>query len=154
METFDDLSIEPTGYDCEGCALYESDLIDLRWLALLDDVDAAGRDPLDFEAGLHALLFTDDVDLIRRGVEMIGLEAERHILRRGHPGLLDEESGRAWWRRMVEADLRGRPEYEDLRERAGWPADPADLDDDQLGIAKVVVLHPALLEDLIRRDED
>lgn len=144
----DDLSLEPSAYDAHGGAIYPDDLLDLRWEALQHDVDS---DRFDLESGVHSLLFSDDVDLIRRGVEVITLLAERHIMRLAHPGLLDEESGQAWWRRQVVADLRAkRDEYDRVRERLGWPADLDDLDDDQLGTATLIVRHPELIDEIAR----
>ena len=137
-------SIEPRSYDGEGCACYDDDLLDLRWHALTDDAGPNRR--LAVDEGVAALLYTDDVDLIRRGVEIIGQLAERHIRRLAHPGLLDEESGRAWHRQMRVDDLRSHPRYAELAERVGWPADPGDLNDRQMDIAILRVLMPHLLK--------
>lgn len=144
MTTTDELNIEPRGYDAEGGACYDDDLLDLRWGTLLEDVQQG----LDLEVGVHALIYTDNVDLIRKGVEVIGLLAERHIRRQGHPGLLDEESGRAWHREMRVTDLRAhRERYAELAARAGWPDEPADLDDEQMDQAVIHVLMPHLLDE-------
>jgi len=130
MTTTDELNIEPRGYDAEGGACYDDDLLDLRWGTLLEDVQQG----LDLEVGVHALMYTDNVDLIRKGVEIIGLLAERHIRRQGHPGLLDEESGRAWHREMRVTDrpagapgaVRGAGCEGRMARRAGRPRRRAD----------------------------
>lgn len=146
----DDLSIEPRDYDAHGNAYYGDDLLDLRWEHLIEHEIREAREDLrlPFEAAINDLLYTDDVDLIRRGVEIIGLLAERHIRRLAHPALLDEESGIARYREMRVAELRAhRERYAELAGRAGWPEDPADLDDKQLDHAILHVLLPHLLGD-------
>lgn len=140
------MSIEPTGYDAHGEAQYAPDLLDLRWTEVIDALRAAGRNGLEFEVGLYELLYAEDVDLIRKGVQVIAEIAEREVQRRGYPYLLDTESGIAWNRRMRVADLRANAErYAEVAARAGWPADPAELDEKQLDGAVLVVLMPYLL---------
>lgn len=140
------MSIEPTGYDSHGLAQYASDLLDLRWDEVIHAVRAHGDDGMTLEVGVMALVYSDDIDLIRKGVQVITELAEREIQRRGYPYLLDEQSGIEWNRKMRVADLRANAErYAEVAARAGWPADPDELDGKQLEGAVLVVLMPDLL---------
>lgn len=148
------MAIEPTGYDAHGEAQYAPDLLDLCWTEIIDALRAAGRNGFEFEVGLYELLYVENVDLIRKGVQVIVEIAEREIQRRGYPYLLDTESGIAWNRRMRVADLRANAErYAQVAVRAGWPADPDDLTEKQMDQAFLVVCHPHLLEDALQSGE-
>jgi len=138
-------SIEPRSYDGEGTPCYSDDLLDLRWEGFVDGLADYGRRELS--DGIGILLSSDNADLIRNAVEMIGQLAERHIRRLAFPGLLDEDSGREWYRQTRVNELRAHPGYAELAPRAGWPDDPADLNDLQFDQATVHVLMPSLLEE-------
>jgi hypothetical protein len=140
-------SIVPKWYDAHGCACYDDDLLDLRWSAVRDDLGG-----FELEMGVHSLLYSNDVDLIRKGVEIIGLLAERQIRRLAYPGLLDEESGVEWHRTMRVGELRAHPRYAVVAAQEGWPADPAELDEDQMDAAVFAVLLPHVIAKLERPD--
>lgn len=149
----DNMSIEPRGYDGEGAPCYDDDLLDLRWSTYLADAKVVAHgNHHDLEVGVMALIYSQDVDLIRKGVEIIGLLAEREIQRMDHPGLLDEESGRAWHHGRVVEDLRAKPQrYAEIADRAGWPDDPAALTDEQLDAATMIVLHPEWIDQILQK---
>jgi hypothetical protein len=142
---------EPIGYDVDGLPLYASEPIDTRWKVLLKRFQRAeGNHAMNqLEGGMIALVYCQDVDLAREGLEMIGALCERQVQRRADPYLLDTESGRQHYRNAVVADLREKGDtYARVSARLGWPDDPADLSERDLGLAIMVVLHPEMLREV------
>lgn len=153
------LNLDPHGYDAHGLPMYDDDLLDVRWRVFLDDAAAllGHSEMLDIETGAVSIRCIEDTNLRRQAIEILTLMVDRELQREASPNLLSVEEGAAWRRRLDVDALRAHGQrYVEVATRAGWPADPNDLDEKQMDQALLVVVHPELLEDVLRGrfDED
>lgn len=137
------ITTEPTGYDGEGYPLYAEDDLDRNYRGLLDNLKADTA--LTVDRGVWELLDVDNSaswdDFLWALDDLIDRERQRRSK------CLPVEDGRRVWHDETVARLRDKADkYAAMRDRAGWPQDPADLDDDQLEQARLVLLHPRALE--------
>lgn len=132
----------PSGYDVHGLPIYEGDELDERYQAIVDKL----ADGLTIDCGVGSLLHgSGNVALRREFVAILHELVEREIEREASPSLLSEADGVDLWRANAVDDLRVR-EYEPVRARLDWPADPNLLDEDQLATAHLILKHPHLLD--------